>query len=340
MCDHVARGDAPRAVVVDHAIANFERKYAYLVANVGLMDELFDAVFEERPDDDGTRPPFARCGLTGQYLQLVPRPNRLFNPFTKDVLSLPPGGALNASGGAACPACKSELLWYGLRDGRGDGAKATTYPLCGRCFDVLGRRDDDDGGGGGGGGVDVPGAGDAGDAEAATARRGRGALGALRALARTWGPCPGARTAVLECPMPDDHPALDAFRVLDDARVLFGGDARGAVLLETSPPTNRPPRLLSSRKPVFVAKFHASVASCKVVAGDDGRRRLRLAFVAGASPLDGGKAACTRLPTDGLVRSLLSTKRVDLAAPPPRGKGKGKGGRGRGGRGGRGKGRS
>ena len=84
MCDHVARGDAPRAVVVDHAIANFERKYAYLVANVGLMDELFDAVFEERPDDDGTRPPFARCGLTGQYLQLVPRPNRLFNPFTKE----------------------------------------------------------------------------------------------------------------------------------------------------------------------------------------------------------------------------------------------------------------
>ena len=36
---------------------------------------------------------------------------------------------------------------------------------------------------------------------------------------------------------------------------------------------------------------------------------------------------------DGLVRSLLSTRRVDLAPPAPRGKGKGKGGRGRGGRG-------
>ena len=325
-CDLIAGGEAPREAVVAHCVANFAAKYAHLAAHVDAMEQLFDAVYAERPEDDASRSAFSRCGLTGHYLHLVPRPQRLYDPATKDVVDLPRPGSVAASNGRRCPACRSELLWYGLRDGAGDAAKTATYPLCGACYDAALRRDDDDDGG-----VDV--GDDDGDGGAAGAGRARGARAALRALARSWREPPDPRAPTLECPLPDDHPALDAFRVLDDAKALFGGDARGAVLLEATHAPGRPPRLLSTRRPVFVAKFHASVAACRAVAGPSGVE-LELTFVPGKSPLDRGRGACARPATDGLVRSLLSTRRVDLAPPAPRGgKGKGKGGRGRGGRG-------
>lgn len=333
MCDHVADGDAPREAVVEHAIANFAAKYAYVVEHVAEIEELFDAIYCEKPEDDARRPPFSRCGLTRQYLQLVPRPHRLYNPFTKDVVNLPQGGGVVASGGQLCPVCKSELLWYMLRDGAGDAAKATGYPLCGRCFDVhadpdraalgLGRAaaDGDD------------------ESDGEAASRGGAALDALRVKAKTWGPAPPPKQAVLECPMPDDHPALDNFLCIVDATLLFGDDARGAVVLEPNPPAGRPPRLVSTRRPVFLGKFHSSVAGCRVVQNVAGDRLLELAFVPGQSPLDRGEVVCARRPTDALVRSLLSVRRADLAPPLPKQSGKGRG-KGRGGRrDGRGKGR-
>ncbi|KAH8096440.1 DNA topoisomerase type I [Aureococcus anophagefferens] len=299
-CDLIAGGEAPREAVVAHCVANFAAKYAHLAAHVDAMEQLFDAVYAERPEDDASRSAFSRCGLTGHYLHLVPRPQRLYDPATKDV-----------------------LLWYGLRDGAGDAAKTATYPLCGACYDAALRRDDDDDGGVGVGDDD----GDGGAVGAGRARRARGAPGARAVLARAAGPAradarvPAARRP----PCPRRVPVLDA-------KALFGGDARGAVLLEATHAPGRPPRLLSTRRPVFVAKFHASVAACRAVAGPSGVE-LELTFVPGKSPLDRGPGACARPATDGLVRSLLSTRRVDLAPPAPRGQGKGKGGRGRGGRG-------
>ena len=44
--------------------------------------------------------------------------------------------------------------------------------------------------------------------------------------------------------------------------------------------------LAAPRPPVFVGRFHASVASCRLVDG-----RLALEFVSGKSPLDGGAGA-------------------------------------------------
>ena len=86
---------------------------------------------------------------------------------------------------------------------------------------------------------------------------------------------------------------------------------------------------------MFVGRFHASVAACRLVDG-----RLALDFVPGKSPLDGGATSCVRRPEDPLVKSLLSCRRVELAGPIPPGKGKGRGrGKGRGGRRGKGKGK-
>ena len=134
--------------------------------------------------------------------------------------------------------------------------------------------------------------------------------------------------------MPDGHPALGAFLVARDARDIFGGAARGVAVLEPGRAGAKTrPRIVSTRPPVFVGTFHASVASVAIVAGP----RLRLTFAKGESPLDQGAGACTRPPTDPLVKALLAAKRTTLAPPVGRGRGKG-GGKGRGGgRGGKGR---
>ncbi|KAH8043661.1 DNA topoisomerase type I [Aureococcus anophagefferens] len=172
------------------------------------LPALFDAVYAERPEDDASRSAFSRCGLTGHYLHLVPRPQRLYDPATKGVVDLP-----------------------------------------------RGRRDD--------GGVGV--GGDDGDGGAVGAGRARGA----RARSgRSRGPGASRRTRArrrssARCPTTTLPSAFGS----SAAKALFGGDARGAVLLEATHAPGRPPRLLSTRRPVFVAKFHASVAACRAVAG-------------------------------------------------------------------------
>ena len=134
--------------------------------------------------------------------------------------------------------------------------------------------------------------------------------------------------------MPDSHPALGAFLVARDARDIFGGAARGVAVLEPGRAGAKTrPRVVSTRPPVFVGTFHASVASVAIIAGP----RLRLTFAKGESPLDQGAGACTRPPTDPLVKALLAAKRTTLAPPVGRGRGRGKGrGGGRGGKGRRG----
>ena len=124
--------------------------------------------------------------------------------------------------------------------------------------------------------------------------------------------------------------ALGAFLVARDARDIFGREARGAALLEPARAGAKTrPRLVSTRPPIFVGTFHASVRSV-AIAGP----RLRLAFAPGESPLDQGAGACTRPPTDPLVKALLAAKQTTLAPAAARGRGKGRGGRD-----GRGKGR-
>ena len=156
-----------------------------------------------------------------------------------------------------------------------------------------------------------------------------GASQKLHAAAEGWGAAPPS--LCLECPMPDGHPALGAFVVARDARDIFGGAARGVAVLEPGRAGAKTrPRIVSTRPPIFVGTFHASVASVSI-AGD----RLRLTFAKGESPLDQGAGACTRPPTDPLVKALLAAKRTTLAPPVGRGRGKGRGG-GRGGKGRRG----
>ncbi len=136
LCDVVARGDAPRGRVVAHAIQMFAAKFAYFTNNLAGVEALFDAVFDERPEGDKAERPFARDGPTAQYL--LKRGRRLVAPATKELLQLPAPGAVASLNGARCPACRSELLRYALRDGPGAHDRTdVAYPLCARCFDVV-----------------------------------------------------------------------------------------------------------------------------------------------------------------------------------------------------------
>ena len=68
----------------------------------------------------------------------------------------------------------------------------------------------------------------------------------------------------LECPMPDGHPALGAFLVAR-MRDIFGGAARGVAVLEPGRAGAKTrPRIVSTRPPIFVGTFHASVASVSI----------------------------------------------------------------------------
>ena len=331
LCDVVARGDAPRGRVVAHAIQMFAAKFAYFTNNLAGVEALFDAVFDERPEGDKAERPFARDGPTAQYL--LKRGRRLFAPATKELLQLPAPGAVASLNGARCPACRSELLRYALCatgpgpttartwPTRSARAASTSWPAARlsviselfRCRTALDVPSESLHVITGGAGVD-------------------GALAALHAAAEEdWGAAPPS--LCLECPMPDGHPALGAFLVARDARDIFGGAARGVAVLEPGRAGAKTrPRIVSTRPPIFVGTFHASVASV-VIAGD----RLRLTFAKGESPLDQGAGACTRPPTDPLVKALLAAKRTTLAPPVGRGRGRG-GGKGRGGgRGGKGR---
>ena len=177
--------------------------------------------------------------------------------------SCPRPASSRASTGRAAPPAGRGRSVNALRDGPGAHDRTdVAYPLCARCFDVVT---------GGGAGVD-------------------GALAALHAAAEEeWGAAPPS--LCLECPMPDGHPALGAFLVARDARDILGSAARGVAVLEPGRAGQKTRRIVSTRPPIFVGTFHASVASV-VIAGD----RLRLTFAKGESPLDQGAGAARGRP--------------------------------------------
>ena len=170
--DLVARGEAKRAAVVAHCLAELQTKYRYFVAKIGRMEELFDASFGRRGgggggsgdggggtdadggegggeggEEGGTKGggsgraaaaaarPFTRCGQTGRYLTMVAsHPQRLHNAATEQLWALPQGGAVRPHG-RSCPRCGFELCLFTPRStGRGGGGEDRTYPLCPYCW--------------------------------------------------------------------------------------------------------------------------------------------------------------------------------------------------------------
>lgn len=85
-CALVASGAATREDVVEHAILNFQAKYAHFVRHVARVELLFEVLYAEK-DDDLNAAPLCLCGRTRKYLSLrsTPRPARLFNARARGV---------------------------------------------------------------------------------------------------------------------------------------------------------------------------------------------------------------------------------------------------------------
>jgi DNA topoisomerase III len=133
------------------SLEQFEAKFAFFVANIASMDELFEVPINPipaqnvscyplttlTPDEPSPQAsfdvraaggkPFVRCGLTRRYLELIEtRPMRLYNPKTEAVYRLPQGGIVKVWKGDMCPVCKFELCLFVTGE--------RSYPLCPHCI--------------------------------------------------------------------------------------------------------------------------------------------------------------------------------------------------------------
>jgi len=279
LCALVSKGVADRRDVVEFALEHFCRKFDYLVQQVASIDQLFEALFDDRPADQQQtlvdEPRFCLDGESNHYFGLVKRrkPARLVNTHTFDVVALPQGGDYTASSGVPCPTCRSEAVWFRLHDLNASKhapqrRKTITFPLCPRCFD---RHDDE------------------------TAKK--------------------KKPLYDECPLPDAHPLVQKYLVseggLDTPSSSGVKKKKGCVILE--PASSTTPKLLTTRHPIFVGVFASIVKTARL----QGDRLLEITFAEGDSPLDDGALVCRRTLDDPLVRSLIAVAPAKLASPPP-----------------------
>ena len=69
----------------------------YFVANIGKMDQLFEAVFSPAAATTGV--PFTRCGKCRKYMTFLPmRPQRLLCPTCNETYALPQDGTVKVYG--------------------------------------------------------------------------------------------------------------------------------------------------------------------------------------------------------------------------------------------------
>lgn len=247
--------------------------------------------------------PYTRDGFTKQYLTyIVGPPPRLYNRFTETVYPLPVGGACKQLEGQYCPLCRFELLRYSV------GNPTRTFPLCPNCYGnppkcQEGHAEDEN------------------DEAQASSKQ---------------------RHLCLACPLPDDHPLIEAICVGFESDLLDENDRDedAAIVIDVSGGNKQ--QLVSTRS-ALIATFGDKHLVHKLEASkkhdpDSGARLLQVIFHKDKSPLpDSDTVYVASLATDELLKSLLRIHRGSerLKAPTKRG-GRGRGCRGRSrGRGGR-----
>jgi len=143
-----------------------------------------------------------------------------------------------------------------------------------------------------------------------------------------WGPMWDADSEephrrCLECPLPDGHPLVQALTVGDDP------ESGGVFILDVS--SGPKWRFASTRSSCYISLNSKVVKKVTVLS----RRRVRLEFHSGASPLEDGALEHVGAPMeDPVIQELLTVREgSDRLAPSMRGgRGRGRGGMGRGGR--------
>lgn len=144
--DAIATGRAPYREVVQHVLDIFARKFAFFVANISQLDELFSVHF--RPIGTGAGAAAAQaqadplmrerllsqCGKCRKFMTLhpLPAPPRLHCPVCDEVHLLPSGGQLKKFMARSCPLDQFELLLF-TTAGFGN-QHGVSYALCPYCY--------------------------------------------------------------------------------------------------------------------------------------------------------------------------------------------------------------
>jgi DNA topoisomerase III len=109
--DLIATGRASYDTVVRHAVAVFRAKFEYFMANIGRMDELFEARFAPVAETKGK--PFSKCGKCLRYMKIIYcRPTRLYCTQCDATYALPQVGAIRLAKQTTCPLDGFELLLH------------------------------------------------------------------------------------------------------------------------------------------------------------------------------------------------------------------------------------
>ncbi|GKY93229.1 hypothetical protein MPSEU_000290600 [Mayamaea pseudoterrestris] len=301
-CNKIAKGEASKDVVVDHALHLFRSKYDLFVKDIQKMNVLFSTSFAKLED---VGKPFTRCGLTRRYLQFIAGPPpRLYNKHTETVYPLPQGGIVKQWSGRSCPVegCGFELSMYSV------GHPERSFPFCPRCYNApewalaqeslpedLEEQEDE-----------------------AKERQ-------IRRIA--------GKSMCLECPLPDRHP------LIEELTVALDPDSDGVLVVDAH--FGPKWRLVSTRAPTIIY-LSKSIDNVTVLDERDDAfqvHKMRVEFKANESllPDKSSKYVCS-FTTD---ETLQISSRVFHAAERTQGGGRGRGrggrgARGRGGRGGRG----
>lgn len=83
----IAKGQAERAEVVEHSLAQFRQKFLFFVAKIARMDALFEASFSPLASSGK---PLSKCGVCHRYMKYINvRPNRLYCPTCEVVYGVP-----------------------------------------------------------------------------------------------------------------------------------------------------------------------------------------------------------------------------------------------------------
>ena len=129
-CDRIAKGVASPQAVVRHATTVFAAKFRYFVAQVSLMDALFEATFSPLT---ASGKPISRCGKCRRYMSLITsKPQRLHCATCNETYSLPQDGLVKLFHEKRCPLDNFELLMFCL--GKSPKALGKNFTLCPYCY--------------------------------------------------------------------------------------------------------------------------------------------------------------------------------------------------------------
>ncbi|CDP10274.1 unnamed protein product [Coffea canephora] len=123
----VAKGQAHHALVVQHVLEQFKRKFSYFVKQIENMDALFEAQFSPLSESGRS---LSKCGKCLRYMKYIAmQPSRLYCGTCEEVYYVPQKGTIKLYKELTCPLDNFELLIFSM-----PGPEGKSFSLCPYCY--------------------------------------------------------------------------------------------------------------------------------------------------------------------------------------------------------------